>query len=79
MTTETQATPLLPEDAPAFYTTKTLAEVLQLSPHTVGWFRHVGRGPRYFRPDGARRVLYARADVEQWLADSHNAEVRTTA
>ncbi|OBI24088.1 AlpA family transcriptional regulator [Mycobacterium sp. E2497] len=48
----------------------TLAEVAEMTrqqPSTLRWWRAVGQGgPKSFKL--GRRVMYRRADVEQWLA-----------
>jgi excisionase family DNA binding protein len=52
-------------------TTAEVAELLRSPSETVRFWRHVGRGPKYFKL--GRRVLYAREDVEQWIADARAA------
>lgn len=47
-------------------TTTEVAEVLRTSAETVRYWRHVGKGPKSFK--AGRRVLYAREDVEAFLA-----------
>lgn len=49
-----------------FLTTAEVADLCRTSPETVRYWRHVGNGPASFKV--GRRVLYAEADVEQWLA-----------
>lgn len=53
------------------FTSASLAEIIHASEETVRWMRHVGRGPRWFRTPGSRRVLYLRSDVEAWLASGY--------
>jgi excisionase family DNA binding protein len=53
-----------------YLTTAELAELLRTPAETVRYWRHVGRGPKSFRFPGARRVLYAREDVEAFIADA---------
>lgn len=48
-------------------TTGELAEICRTSQETVRYWRHIGKGPRGVKV--GRRVLYARAEVERWLAD----------
>ena len=48
--------------------TKELAELLSVHPNTVDQYRFRGEGPRFFRPQGTRRVWYAEGDVLAWLA-----------
>jgi predicted DNA-binding transcriptional regulator AlpA len=51
----------------------TLAEVAEMSrqaPATLRYWRYAGEaGPKSFKL--GRRIMYRRADVEQWLADAH--------
>lgn len=49
-----------------FLTTEELALKLRTSPETVRWWRHSKKGPKSFKV--GRRVLYARADVEAFIA-----------
>lgn len=55
-----------------FLTTADVADLLRTSPETVRYWRHVRKGPRSFRV--GRRVLYAKGDVESWLAELQRAE-----
>ena len=55
-----------------FMTTREVADLLRTSPDSVRWWRYVNRGPRSFKV--GRRVLYARADVEQFIADQRAAD-----
>jgi len=48
-------------------TTNEVAERLRASEATVRYWRHEGTGPRSAKI--GRRVVYRRADVEQWLED----------
>lgn len=50
-----------------YMTTAELAELCRTSPDTVRYWRHIGKGPGSFKL--GRRVLYAAAVVEAWLAD----------
>lgn len=45
-----------------FLTTEDVASLFRTSPETVRWWRHVGKGPRWFKM--GRRVLYAESDVQ---------------
>ncbi len=49
-----------------YLTSGEVAGICRTSPDTVRFWRHVGKGPRSIKV--GRRVLYARADVEKWLA-----------
>lgn len=48
-----------------YLTVEDVAELVRVSPSTVHWWAHVGRGPRSFRV--GKRRLYAKADVEAWI------------
>ena len=45
-----------------------VAELVRTPVETVRYWRHIGRGPQSFKI--GRRVLYARSDVEAWIADA---------
>lgn len=51
-----------------YLTTGEVAETLRTSPETVRYWRHVSKGPKSFKV--GRRVLYAREDVERFIADA---------
>ena len=55
-----------------FLTTAELAALVRTSPDTVRYWRHVRKGPRSMKV--GRRVLYARSDVERWLAELRRAD-----
>lgn len=60
---------------PEYLTIEELAKLLRTSPATVRYWRHVGKGPRSFKP--GTKVLFAREDVEQWVnrvRDEQNAD-----
>jgi excisionase family DNA binding protein len=46
--------------------TEEVAEMLRTPAETVRYWRHVGKGPKSFKV--GRRVLYAREDVEAFIA-----------
>ena len=48
-------------------TTEDVASLRGISIRTVEGDRVRGVGPRYFQPEGTRRVLYAERDVLEWL------------
>jgi len=48
-----------------YMTTAEVADVCRTSPETVRYWRYVDAGPRSFKV--GRRVLYRRADVDEWL------------
>ena len=54
-----------------YMTTNELAELLRTSPETVRYWRHMGKGPASFK--AGRKVLYARADVDRWIAQRQQA------
>lgn len=45
-----------------------VAELIGVHPVTMDQWRLRGDGPRYFKPDGTRRVWYSEVDVLRWLA-----------
>lgn len=51
---------------PEYMTTGEVAELLRTSPETVRYWAWQGKGPRSFKT--GRRRLYARADVEAFIA-----------
>jgi excisionase family DNA binding protein len=53
-----------------FLTTDELAMLLRAPTETVRYWRHVGKGPRSFKV--GRRVLYAREDVEAFIAKARD-------
>ena len=57
---------------PDYMTTEEVAELLRTSPETVRFWRSRGRGPKSFRV--GRRVLYARSDVEAFIAAAREGE-----
>ena len=57
---------------PDYMTTEEVAELLRTSPETVRFWRHCGRGPKSFKV--GRRVLYARQDVEAFIAAAREGE-----
>lgn len=54
-------------------TTSEVAEMLRTAEATLRFWRYEGTGPRSARL--GRRVVYRRADVEQWLNERFEAEV----
>lgn len=51
-----------------YLTTEEVATKLRTTPETVRYWRHEKKGPHSFKV--GRRVLYARSDVEQFIADA---------
>ena len=56
-----------------YLTTLEVAELCRTSPETVRYWRHTRFGPPSFRL--GRRVLYRRADVQDWLDGLYADEV----
>jgi len=50
---------------PDYLTTSEVAALLRAPVETVRYWRHVNRGPASFK--AGRRVLYAEADVREWI------------
>ena len=42
------------------------ARYLRVTPGTLSWWRHMGRGPAYIKV--GRRVLYRRSTLDEFLA-----------
>ncbi len=55
-----------------FLTTEELATKLRTTPETCRYWRHVGKGPASFKV--GRRRLYARSDVDAWIAREREAQ-----
>ena len=53
---------------PDYLTTADVARLLRTSAETVRYWRHLGKGPASFKV--GRRVLYAREDVEAFIAEA---------
>jgi DNA-binding transcriptional MerR regulator len=47
-------------------TTEEVAQLFRTEAETVRYWRYIGRGPKSFKV--GRRVLYAREDVEKFMA-----------
>jgi excisionase family DNA binding protein len=58
---------------PDYMKTDEVAELLRVPSETVRFWRHVGKGPKSFKIPGGRRVLYAREDVEAFIAAARAA------
>jgi excisionase family DNA binding protein len=57
-----------------YMTTAEVAHLLRTSPESVRYWRHIGKGPRSFRV--GRKVLYDRRDVEKFINEARQQEVR---
>ena len=55
-----------------FMTTVEVADLLRTPVESVRFWRHTRKGPKSFKV--GRRVLYARRDVEAWIADARRGE-----
>jgi excisionase family DNA binding protein len=55
-----------------FMRTSELAEYLRVPEGTLRYWRYMRRGPRSVRL--GRRVVYRRADVEDWINSQYEAE-----
>jgi excisionase family DNA binding protein len=55
-----------------YMTTKEVADLLRTPIESVRFWRHVRKGPPSFKV--GRRVLYARKDVEAWIAAAREAQ-----
>lgn len=53
---------------PDYFTTEEFADLVRSPAETVRYWRHVGKGPKSFKI--GRRVLYAREDVEAFIAEA---------
>jgi excisionase family DNA binding protein len=56
----------------SYLTTKEVGELLRTPTETVRYWRHIGTGPASFKV--GRRVLYAREDVEAFIAEARGAQ-----
>lgn len=54
-----------------YLTTAELAARLRTKPETIRYWRHIGKGPRSWKP--GRTVLYAIEDVEAWENEHREA------
>lgn len=52
-------------------TTGEVADLLRAPVETMRYWRHIGKGPTSFKV--GRRVLYAREDVERFIAEVRQA------
>lgn len=57
---------------PEYLTTAEVAEMLRTPVETVRFWRHTRKGPASFKV--GRRVLYARADVEAFVAQARASD-----
>lgn len=52
-----------------YLVTQEVSDELRVPINTLAWWRHMGRGPKWFRV--GRRVLYRRDDLDAWLAEQY--------
>ncbi len=57
-------------EASRYMTTEEVADLLRVPAETARYWRAVSKGPRSFKVPGGRRVLYAREDVEAFIAEA---------
>ena len=55
-----------------FMTSAEVAQLTRAPESTVRYWRHCGTGPQSFRV--GRRVIYRRAEVDQWIAACEQAD-----
>lgn len=56
-----------------YLTTEEVATTLRTPVETVRYWRHANKGPKSFKV--GRRVLYAREDVERFIAEARGVTV----
>jgi excisionase family DNA binding protein len=56
-----------------YMTTQEVADLLRTPIESVRFWRHVHKGPASFKV--GRGVLYARTDVQAWIADARKDQV----
>jgi predicted DNA-binding transcriptional regulator AlpA len=52
--------------------TDEVAAFLHITPATIRYWRHMGKGPRSFSM-GGRKVFYRLEDVEAWVEEQYEA------
>jgi predicted DNA-binding transcriptional regulator AlpA len=57
---------------PEMITSEEVAGITRTTPETVRYWRYIGKGPKSFKL--GRRVLYAREDVERWIAEQREQQ-----
>jgi len=61
-------------DTDQLLTTDQAAEILNVPPGTMRWWRYQQTGPKAFRL-GGRKVMYKRSDVMAWLERQYSEQV----
>jgi predicted DNA-binding transcriptional regulator AlpA len=51
-----------------FLDTDEVAEIVHMKPATLRYWRHVGKGPKFFKM-GEHKVMYRQEDVEAWVME----------
>jgi excisionase family DNA binding protein len=59
-----------------FLTTREVADLLRTSPETLRYWTWRGEGPKSFK--AGRRRLYAREDVEAYIAERRSAAIKAS-
>lgn len=52
---------------PVYATAREISDLTGISESYLAQLRCAGKGPRYFKPGGMRRVLYSPDDVREWI------------
>ena len=60
------------DDQDRLLTITEVADLLRKPVATLGWWRHVGEGPRSFKI--GRRVFYRESDVHDWIDQQHGGQ-----
>jgi predicted DNA-binding transcriptional regulator AlpA len=55
---------------PSLLDTEQLAEQIPVTADTLRYWRHRGKGPRYFKL-GGKKVFYRQEDVDAWLDEQY--------
>jgi predicted DNA-binding transcriptional regulator AlpA len=50
--------------------TDQLAEILPVTADTLRFWRHTGKGPKYFKL-GGKKVFYRQEDVDAWIDEQY--------
>ena len=55
--------------------TDQLAELIRTSPETLRYWRHIGKGPKYFKM-GGRKVFYRQEHIDEWLNQQYASAIQ---
>jgi hypothetical protein len=61
----------------AMLDTDELADFIRVSPDTLRYWRHIDKGPAYFKM-GGRKVYYRQEDVDAWLEEQYAGAIHPT-